>query len=582
VTLDLVPFRGHTVPVLNGKSEISRYSMQQYLNDRTFSFNGMTYHPGNSYGIVTTYNNKPAEPISYNFAGFVEGMLYADGPVAAAEGYRLRVFGQAPLLYQELVDGRPGDLFDDDALERLREPWPSGNLGDLMKRALIYGDFAGNAFVLDIDDELVLVRPDWVEILLAKREFRGGQVGWRQMGIVYYEGGLHVGDGVPFLPGEYCHFVPGLPDPLAAYRGMSWLTPLIREVQSDKSAMDHKVAFFSNAATPNLAVSLPKEITPEQFRKFVDEMDEKHKGPLQAGKTLYTAGGADVTVIGANMKEMDFSSVMGKSETRIANAAGVPPVLLSFSEGMQGSSLNAGNYTAAKRNFVDTTMRDLWQNWAGSLQKMDAFRPPKAKARLWYDGRDIPFLHEDAKDRAEIQQIEASTLSSHISAGWKPDSAVLALLNDDLKVLEHTGLTSVQLVPPGTSDEDGDGVDDAEGEYDALLDEFRAELGDWDIDRARWNLRHDAGTVGGGQFRKLSDAIVALLRDWDGVGDPFRDSRCRKPPSCCGGSSGPPASRPAARTGQRRRTRRSRARSARHRCGRTPPSARSPRSGRSA
>jgi hypothetical protein len=98
VTLDLVPFRGHSVPVLNGKSEISRYSMQQYLNDLSFRFNGQTYYgSATNYGITTTYNNKPAEPISNNFEGFVVGMLFADGPVAAAEGYRLRVFGQAPM-----------------------------------------------------------------------------------------------------------------------------------------------------------------------------------------------------------------------------------------------------------------------------------------------------------------------------------------------------------------------------------------------------------------------------------------------------------------------------------------------------
>ena len=498
MTLDLVPFRGHTVPVLGGGGEISRLSQQEYLN---WLSNWWTAAGAQQPPFITTYGTRAAEPISASFEGFVTGMLYADGPVAAAEGYRLRVFGQAPLLYQELVGGRPGDLFDDDALERLREPWPGGNLGDLMKRALIYGDFAGNAFVLDFDDELVLVRPDWVEIVLDKREFRGGQVGWRQIGIIYYEGGLRSNDGVTFLPGEYCHFVPGLPDPMATYRGMSWLTPLVREVRSDKSAMDHKVAFFDNAATPNLAVSLPKEITPEQFLKFVDAMDEKHKGAVNAGRTLYTAGGADVTVVGANMQQMDFSAILGKSETRIANAAGVPPVLLSFSEGMQGSSLNAGNYTAAKRNFVDTTMRDLWQNWAGSVQKMDAFRPPKAKSRLWYDGRDIPFLHEDAKDRAEIQQIEAATLSSHISAGWEPETAVDALLQDDLKRLKHTGLTSVQLVPPGTAE--GSVEDEEAGEeYDALLDEFRSRPRDGEIVR-KFNPdqpRIPGGHVGGGRW----------------------------------------------------------------------------------
>jgi hypothetical protein len=474
VTLELVPFRGHTVPVLNG--EISRYNVAELLAKFQYSQQYM-----GAPTPVTTYGNRPAEPISSSFEGFVWGMLYGDGPVAAVEAYRLRVFGQAPLLYQEMKDGRPGDLFDDDRLDRLRTPWPGGNLGDLMKRALIYGDFAGNAFIVDLDDELVLLRPDWVEIVLSKRMVRGGQVGWRQVGIVYYEGGLGVGDGVAFLPGEYCHFVPGLPDPLATFRGMSWLTPLVREVQADKSAGDHKVAFFENAASPNLAVSLPKEITPAQFKEFVDKMDSEHRGATQAYKTLYTAGGADVTVIGANMQQMDFSAVQGKGETRIANAGGVSPALLSFSEGMQGSSLNAGNFVPAKRNFVDTTMRDLWTNWAGSIQKMDAFAPPEErKSRLSYDPRDIPFLRDDEQDIAQRQQTQASTISSLITAGYKPDSAQTFVVTDDPMTLEHTGLTSVQLMPPGSQDTDGDGVADVEAEaadeYEAALDEFRSEL----------------------------------------------------------------------------------------------------------
>ena len=53
--------------------------------------------------------------------------------------------------------------------------------------------------------------------------------------------------------------------------------------------------------------------------------------------------------------------------TRLAAAAGIPPVVVGFSEGMQGSSLNAGNYSAARRRMADGTMRPLWRNAARSL-----------------------------------------------------------------------------------------------------------------------------------------------------------------------------------------------------------------------
>ena len=520
-SLELVPWRGAHVPVLQ-RDEIARYSTTDYINWITAG-NGYMGPPM----PVTTYGNRPAEPIGNSFLGFVQGMLYADGPVAAAEQYRLRVFGQAPLLYQELTDGRPGDMFDDKNLDLVRAPWPGATLSDLMKRALIFGDFAGNSFGLNLEDEIVLVRPDWVEIILAKRMYRGVQVGWKQVGIMYYEGGIGRGDGAPFLPGEYFHFVPGLPDPLANYRGMSWLTPLIREVQADKSASEHKLAFFENAASPNLAVSLPKEVTPTQFDQFVELMDAKHKGAANAYKTLYTGGGADVTVVGANMQQMDFSAVQGKGETRIANAAGVPPVLLSFSEGMQGSSLNAGNYTAAKRNFVDTTMRDLWMNFAGSIQQMEYFWAPLPKSRLWYDGRDIPFLHEDAADIATRQQTQASALASMVTNGWEPESSKAWLAHDDLQALKHTGAFSVQLQPPGAQDTDGDGQADDFAAPEELQDfDFGAlREGVGEAARAKYDIRHGKGTKGGGKFRKLSDVAVPLLKDWlkgKGDGDPLK------------------------------------------------------------
>jgi hypothetical protein len=69
---------------------------------------------------------------------------------------------------------------------------------------------------------------------------------------------------------------------------------------------------------------------------------------------------------------------------------------------------------------------------------------------LWYDADDIPFLREDEKDAAAITQVRAATLASLVQAGYTPDSAAKFLMTpDDFRVLEHTGLFSVQLQAPG-------------------------------------------------------------------------------------------------------------------------------------
>ena len=78
---------------------------------------------------------------------------------------------------------------------------------------------------------------------------------------------------------------------------------------------------------------------------------------------------------------------------------------------------------------------------------------PGPDVRLWVDGRDIPFLHEDAKDDAVIRAGDATTVRNLVDAGFAPDAAIEFVRTGDLSVLKgtHSGLFSVQLQKPGSS-----------------------------------------------------------------------------------------------------------------------------------
>jgi hypothetical protein len=409
----------------------------------TFNFNGHTY---GTQGVQTSYGRDPVEPIGDNFTGLVQGALRGNSVVSAVEMVRVAVFSEARFQFQQLRAGRPGNLFATDALAALERPWPGGTTGDLLARMLIDADFAGNAYVARLGGEFVRLRPDWVDILLRARLVGGNIVGFQRFGYQYFHDGYRDVEPTAFLADEVAHFAP-YPDPLATFRGMSWLTPVIREIMADGQATKHKLKFFENAATPNLAVNL-KEITdPDVFEAFVEKMSGAHDGVDKAYKTLYTAGGADVTVIGTDMRRIDFKVTQGAGETRIAAAAGVHPVIVGLSEGLAGSSLNAGNFGQARRRFADGTLRPLWRNISGSLE---ALVPPPAASRLWYDDRDIGFLREDAKDAAEIEQIKQATVAGYVREGVTADSAVNAVDAQDITLLEHTDLVSVQLQPAGT------------------------------------------------------------------------------------------------------------------------------------
>lgn len=396
-------------------------------------------------GYTTSYGVDKAEPIGDSFVDYVLGGLQGNGVIWSIERVRVALFCEARFQFQQIRKGRPGNLFGDPSLGLLERPWEGGTTGDLLARMILNADFAGNFFAVELDGEVAWMRPDWVEIVLTERyDPEGRQVGWKRLGFLYYEGGKNGQTPAVFLPGEMVHFAP-MPDPLATWRGMSWLTPVVREVMADSQATKHKLKFFEHAATPNLAVSLPKELSPEQFSAFVDRMDAAHKGVDNAYKTLYTGGGADVTVVGADMRQLDFKVTQGAGESRLAAAGGVHPAIVGLSEGLQGSSLNAGNFGAARRLVADGTMRPLWRNAAGSLE---VFAPPPEGARLWYDDRDVAFLREDAKDAAEITEIQARTITGLVKEGFTSESAKAAVLAQNMDLLEHTGLVSVQLQAP--------------------------------------------------------------------------------------------------------------------------------------
>jgi len=243
---------------------------------------------------------------------------------------------------------------------------------------------------------------------------------------------------------------------------MSWITPVLRDVFGDNAATLHKDRFFRNAATPNLAIKFDPSITLEAAKQFKEWLEADHKGVWNAYKTLYLGGGADPVVLGKDFRELDFAATQGKGESRLASAAGVPPSWVGFSEGLQGSALNAGNFTAARRRFGDGTMQHLWASAATSLETIVDKPRGDDNVHLWFSTKGIPFLLMDATDRAQVQQLEASTITQLVRDGFEPQSVIDAVRNHDWTRLRHTGLLSVQLQDPGaTSTPNGNGTQEA-------------------------------------------------------------------------------------------------------------------------
>lgn len=425
--------------ISSGLAELRHRDGQLSINDwaEYFTFGGNTYPL-----VQTTMGQVDRESVgATSVAGFK-----GNGPIFALVLARMQAFSQVRFQWTRFQGSQPTDLFGSPELGVLERPWRGGTTSDLLARMEIHASAAGCAYVTrPRRDRLSMLRPNRVTIVMGSETDAEDPSEAPDVEIVGFIHTTSRGKMSFFGPDEVAYYAP-IPDPDYRFLGMSWITPVIRDLQADSLATEHKARFFVNAATPNLAIKFDASIGIEKVKQFKALLESEHKGAFNAWKTLYLGGGADPVTVGSSFKEMDYAVIQGRAESRLAAAAGVPPSWVGFSEGLQGSSLNAGNFNSARRRFSDGTMVHLWTNAATSLETLLG-RPPGAS--LWFDSR-VPFMREDAEDLAGIQQKQAQTIVALVKDGFTPESSVAAVMKNDFNLLVHSGLLSVQLQAPGT------------------------------------------------------------------------------------------------------------------------------------
>lgn len=414
---------------------------------QSFAFGGHAY----PFGLSQTLTGNQTMPIGSSFSGYVNA-LKSCPPAFAATLVRSLVLSQARFVFRNRnFTSTPGRVFTNSTLGILERPWANGTTGQLLSAMEWQASAAGNAYARNLGDRIRLLNPSNVTVVLGSHEYPKDALNAADaeiIGYIYTPGGSGSQNRPQtFVPEEIAHWAP-LPDPENPFIGMSWLTPAVRDMQGDIAISDHKLKFFENGATPNLVVKGIPASSQEEFDRLVDLMEQDHAGLANAYRTLYLVQGADATVVGSDLKQIDFKAVQGNGETRISFLSRVPAPILGNYEGLAGSALNAGNFGQARRNFADGWLYPSLQSVSAALASIVPVPPD---AELWYSTTDMPFIRDDATDRASIQSTQATTITEYVKEGFTPESAVAAVMGDDLSLLQHTGMVSVQLQPPGTS-----------------------------------------------------------------------------------------------------------------------------------
>ncbi len=371
---------------------------------------------------------KPKEKLEDDFRSYVESGYKGNAVVFAVILARMSLFSEVEFCWR---NDATGATFTNSALALLQDPWVDGTTGDLLTRMEQDVSLAGNAYVYRADPTtLQRLRPDRVTIMSD----RFGVAGY-----LYEPNGPNAGDGKFLLPEEVAHWAP-IPDPYANFRGMSWLTPVVTEIQSDVAMTRHKQMFFERAATPNLLIKVDKKLDPESRARMRDELTARHEGLDNAYRSMLLEDGADATVIGKDMQQISFDTIQAAGENRIASAGGVPGIVVGLKEGLQAATYS--NYAQAMRRFADLWGRPQWRSACSSLHHL--LEVPSG-CRLWYDPSNIAALGDSNADAATILLQKSETLVNLVRSGAKFEDAIKVIASGE--GFESMGFTDLVYFP---------------------------------------------------------------------------------------------------------------------------------------
>ena len=403
------------------------------LLDRLLSRSG--YWEGQASGaavLTSSYGSPDREAVLPQLAGWAQNANRSSSPVFSAILVRMMLLSQAQFQFQAKDDKH---LYGNTSLSVLEHPFgPDSVSGELIARCEQDASLAGNAYIWAPpgEDVLVRLRPDWVTIVSEQVAVSGGGSYRRKIGYWHEPPKTVLDQGRGFMAPaeEVAHWHP-IPNPDASFRGESWLTAAMRDIQGDDAMAQYKIRYLQANATPNLVIKYAQKLQPATIDSLRERMTARYGGPDNAGKTLVLDQGADLVAVGNSLSQIDFTNVMSLGVERILAPGGVPPLLIGL-ESIKGAGKS---YQEVIRRFGDITLDPLWGSLCGSLESLVPDVP--AGSRLWYDKSAIAALQDGEQVKAQVTLIRSqSVLALNQTQKYTPDSIVSAVDSGDMAHLK--------------------------------------------------------------------------------------------------------------------------------------------------
>ncbi len=239
---------------------------------------------------------------------------------------------------------------------------PNGAQGRSELFEALYGQLllSGNGYLEAVGDGL----PDELHVLRSDRmSLVPGSDGW-PVAYDYAVGGKkHRFSMVEAQP--ICHIRSFHPQD--DHYGLSPLQAAATAIDVHNAASRWTKSLLDNAARPSGAIVYKGAdgqgaMTNEQYERLQSEMEAHHQGARNAGRPMLLEGGLDWKPMGYSPSDMEFQKTKDAAAREIAQAFGVPPMLV----GIPGDATYA-NYAEANRAFYRLTVLPLANKVLGAV-----------------------------------------------------------------------------------------------------------------------------------------------------------------------------------------------------------------------
>ncbi len=234
---------------------------------------------------------------------------------------------------------------------------PNGAQGRAELFEALYGQIllSGNGYLEAVGGETGV--PGELHVLRSDRmSLVPGADGW-PVGYDYTVGArkhrFNVGEGVSPI----CHIKSFHPQD--DHYGLSPMQAAATAVDVHNAASSWSKALLDNAARPSGAIVYKgadgqSQLSADQYDRLLNEMESHHVGARNAGRPMLLEGGLDWKPMGFSPSDMEFQKTKESAAREIAQAFGVPPMLI----GIPGDATYA-NYQEANRAFYRLTVVPL-------------------------------------------------------------------------------------------------------------------------------------------------------------------------------------------------------------------------------